>query len=351
MNHVHEILALSLLTTSVVCDSACAQPSDSEGIQDRTSAEDASPMAGFAIMQEGQWKLGTLQVDTWRWGPGRHSISSRTVGSDGAGKPWGEFAVYYWHPGLEQIRVLSLHPDIPALGRGVAEGSVAFDGQNLTGTMTLHQSRHPSRKPRQMAIRWTFDGRDRYHDELLEDSGRGYETLAEWDYARSMEFTPAPTHPVGDSPLPSANLEPLLPLLGEWEEWQGDAERANPTLLRVEWAELLDLITAQLEIVNPEQGPAHPIDVYLYHHVGTKSLRCLALTRSGGVYEGDISLLQDGALQSELRGSEGDRETRLVARLDFEKDGTLRERLWVREGADRKLTHDVRRHRLAPVRE
>lgn len=351
MNHLHAILFLSLLTASISCESAFAQPSNAEAHQERPSAADASPLSGFAIMEDGQWKLGSIHADTWRWGPGRHSIRSLTVGADGEGKPWREMAVYYWHPGLGQIRALSLHPDIPGIGRGVAEGSVEFDGQTLTGTVDLYQTGRPKPVHRRLAHRWTFDGPDRYQEALLEDSGRGYTTLAEWDYARSLELAPAPAHPVGDSPVPSANLEPLLPLLGAWEERLGDIGSANHSRLRVEWAELLDLITGQLDVSNPEQGPVHLIDVYLYHHIRTNALRCLALMRSGGVYEGEVTLLPGGSLQSDLRGYEGDREIRHIARLDVEEDGALRERLWIVDGADRRLIHDVRRDRVASDRE
>lgn len=351
MNHIHAALALSLLPASVACNCACAQPSHAEAIDDRPSAADASPMSGFGIMEEGQWNLGTIHADTWRWGPGRHSIRSLTVGTDGEGKPWREVAIYYWHPGLGQIRVLSLHPDIPAIGRGIAEGPIEFDGQTLTGTVDLYQTGRPKPVHRRLAHRWSFDGPDRYHEVLLEDSGRGYETLVEWDYVRSLERQPAPASQVGEAAEPSANLKPLLPLLGEWDERSDDAGRANLSRLSVEWAELLDLITGQLEVTNPEQGPDHLIDVYLYHHVGTNTLRCLGLSRSGGVYEGEVLLLPDGSLQSDLRGFEGDREIRLAARLDLEQDGALRERLWIVEGSERRLTHDVRRHGLAPDRE
>lgn len=349
MRVYHAIVALSLIAVPISCAAAQAPLPDAAEGPSPTPAHTSGPMASFVLMEAGEWRLGTVQADTWRWGPGEHSISAHTVGSDGGGNPWRELAVYYWHPGHKQIRVLSLHPDIPALGRGVAEGSVEFDGQTFTGVMDLYQAGHPTRKHRRMATRWTFDGPDRYHEALLENSGRGFETLAEWDYVRSMERGQKPPRHDGEAPAPSENLKPFVPLLGGWEELRdGDVEGAHHSRLSFEWAEYLDIVAVRLDTANPDQSPSHRFDVYLYHHVGAGTLRCLALSGSGGVYEGDVTLLPDGALQSELRGFEGDQETGLIVRLGFEDGGTLRGRVWAVAGDDRTLSLDVRYGKLAP---
>ncbi len=352
MNRFHPILVLSLLTTTSACEAAYTQPSDAEAIHERTSADDASPMAGFAIMEEGQWNLGSIHADTWRWGPGRHSIRSLTVGADGEGNPWREMAICYWHPGMKQIRVLSLHPDIPGIGRGVAEGSIEFDGQTLTGKADLYQTGRPRPNHRRLAHRWTFDGPDRYHEVLLENSGRGYETLAEWDYVRTEKQPTIQIDPEADAPLPSENLNPLVPLLGQWERLNEQGrERDAHTRLNFEWAEYLDLIAVRLDAADPEETSDPLCDAYLFHHVGTNTLRCLALTRSGGVYEGDLTRLADGSLQSELKRFEGGLETRAFASLEIEEDGSLRVRVWTDADEDRPLAHDARYQRAGPNRE
>ena len=346
MNHIHPILALSLIPASIACNHVHAQPSDFEPIHERRSAADTSPLAGFAVMEEGQWNLGSIHADTWHWGPGRYSIRSHTVGADGDGNPWREMAIYYWHPGLEQIRVISLHPDIPAIGRGIAEGSVEFDGQTFTGRVDLYQTGRPKPVHRRLAHHWTFDGPDRYHEKLLENAGRGYETLVEWDYVRSEKQARKPTLPEGDAPLPSANLKPLVPLLGSWVVRPAEVdERETAAQLHFEWAEYLDLIMVRLETADAKASANSFCDVYLYHHVGTNTLRCLALTRSGGVYEGELKLLPDGALETELKHSESGASNRCFARLDFEDDGSLRVRMWTEADGERLLAHDVRARR------
>ncbi|MCA9274361.1 MAG: hypothetical protein KDA31_15095 [Phycisphaerales bacterium] len=349
MNLGRTIIALSLLTAPSACTQAYTQPSDTEETPGRSSADSSDPMAGFAVMEAGEWRLGSIHADTWRWGPGKHSIRSHTVGDDGSGNPWREMAIYYWHPGLEQIRILSLHPDIPAVGRGIAEGAIEFDGRTLTGKADLYQTGRPTPNRRRLAHRWTFDGPDRYHEVLLENSGKGYETLVEWDYERSVDRSPPP-RPDDEKPTISENLKPFIPLLGQWEDGDGKDASKQHSALNIQWVEYLDLITVQLDITSADDESVHLFDAYLYHHLGTNSLRCLALSKSGGVYEGEVALLLDGALECDLRGFVGELETLHVARLEFEGDGMLRERVWTVADGSRTLTLDARYRKSEPVR-
>ena len=92
----------------------------------------------------------------------------------------------------------------------------------------------------------------------------------------------------------------------------------------------------------------HLLDAFFYHHTGTGALRCLALSSRGGVYEGDLTVLEGGALQLDLKGYEGDQVVPRVVRFDLEPDGTLRNRIWSLEGTDRRLLLDVHHERVEP---
>jgi hypothetical protein len=59
------------------------------------------------------------------------------------------------------------------------------------------------------------------------------------------------------------------------------------------------------------------------------------------VYEGDLTVLDGGALQLDLKGYEGDRVVSHVVRFDFENDGSLRHRVWFLKGTERTLMLDV----------
>lgn len=62
-------------------------------------------------------------------------------------------------------------------------------------------------------------------------------------------------------------------------------------------------------------------------------------------------MVEGGALQLDLKGYEGDRVDRHVVRLDFEKDGTLRYRVWSLQGAERTLVLDVHHKKFKPKKD
>jgi hypothetical protein len=93
--------------------------------------------------------------------------------------------------------------------------------------------------------------------------------------------------------------------------------------------------------IGAGREPSHVFDTYFYHHTGTGVLRCLALSEQGGVYEGDVAVLEGGSVRLDLKGYEGNRVVSRVVQLDFEKDGSVRSRVSAGEGAERVLVLDV----------
>jgi hypothetical protein len=205
-----------------------------------------------------------------------------------------------------------------------------------------------------MGLRWTFDGPDKYRDTLLEATGpAGLTPINELDHVRSKPpATPRP-RTVEGAPKPSERLKALESLLGHTREAEGEwagggAFHARSTF---EWVPLADAIYARVLAPTKDGEPGHLLDAYFYHHTGTGALRCLALSNRGGVYEGDLTVLDGGALQIDLKGYEGDRVIPHVVRLDFEQDGTLRHRVWSLKGAERTLLLDVRHKKLKPKKD
>jgi hypothetical protein len=290
--------------------------------------------------------------DTWHWGPGRHSMRVMTDGTGADGHPWRELRVFYWHPGRKEVRLLGLSP----FARGVSEGAITFDGvgrETAEGVFDLHQTAGR----RRMGLRWAFDGPDKYHDVLLEATGpEGLKPMNEWDHIRSKGPPAARAPDAGEVPKPSDRLKVLGSLLGRtWEasgeaggEWAaGDASHIRSTFEYVPYA---DGVYARVMAPAKDGGPAHLLDAYVYHHTGTGVLRCLALSRGGGVYEGDLIALEGGggALKFDLEGYEGDRVVQHVVRLDFEKAAGPRVQVWSIKGADRTLMLDARHEKLEP---
>ena len=339
------LLVASLVPLFVAQD----ESTDAKPVQETASAEVANPMASFARMVPGEWRMsvpaGTSTFDTWHWGPGQHSMRVMTdgAGSGAVAEPWRELQVFYWHPGRKQVCMLGLSP----FARGVSEGTIQFEGETAEGVFDLYQT-HGLRK---LGLRWAFDGPDKYHDILLEATGSaGLVPMNEWDHFRS-KGPPAPRPPtVGEAPKLSERLKPLEALLGcTWEakgDWvTGDAFHIRSTF---EWIPYADGIYVRTVALAQDGEPVHVLDAYFFHHTGTDALRCLALSNRGGVYEGDMTALDGGALQLDLRGYEGDHVVPHVVRFDFEKDGTLRDRVWSLEGTDRKLMLDVHHKKVEP---
>jgi hypothetical protein len=231
----------------------------------------------------------------------------------------------------------------------VSEGTIKFEGETADGVFDLYQT-YGRRK---MGLRWTFDGPDKYHDVLLEDTGGGLKPMNEWDHFRS-KGPPAPRPRFAEEePKLAEHLKPFESLLGHTWEARGawDAGEAFHIQTTLEWVPYADGIYARVVAPTKDGEPTHLLDAYFFHHTGTKALRCLALSNRDGVYEGDLTVLEGGALQLDLKGYEGDRVVPHAVRLDFEQDGTLRHRVWSLEGAERTLMLDVHHKELEPKKD
>jgi len=347
MRHHHIFIALSLIAALSACTARRGKSPDAKPAQSPAPAEVADPMASFARMIPGEWRVtfqsGTSMFQTWHWGPGKHSMRRMTDGAGAGGEPWRALEVVYWHPGRKQVCLLGLSP----FGRGVSEGTIKFEGETADAVFDLYQTGGR----RKMVLRWNFDGPDKYREKLLEATGpTGLTPLAEWDHIRSKTLTATRPRTVEVSPKPSKRLKVLEAFLGHTWEARGDEATGNAFHVQstFEWVPLINAIYARVLAPSKDGEPRHLLDAYFYHHTGTDALRCLALSNRGGVYEGDLTVLDGGALQLDLKGYEGDRVVPHIVRFDFEPDGTLRDRVWSLKGTERTLMLDVHHKKLEP---
>ncbi len=283
--------------------------------------------------------------DVWHWGPGRHSLRVMTHGFAASGDPWRALAVVYWHPGRKEIRSLGLNP----YAESVSEGTVRFDGENPESVADLHQTGDR----RKLLSRDVFDGPDKYRSTLLEEVAPGRVTkLGEWDYTRSKTLTPVSPTPADKPPKLGERLKVLETLLGRTWDAAGEArgEWADAGGFRVqssvEWIPYANGVYIRALAARQSGEPTHLVDVYVYHHTGAGVLRCLALTSGGGVYEGDMRVLDGGALQVDLKRYEGERAVSHVVRVDFGKDGMVRSRVWSVKGNERALMLDTQNKKI-----
>jgi hypothetical protein len=334
------LIALSSILAGFAVD-AGSDASWRAPVQKPATAEVADPMASFARMLPGEWRVtylsGKSSIETWHWGPGRRSLRVVTSGSDAAGNPMRGVQVVYWHPGRKQVCTLGLE--------GAQEGTIRLEGERADAVLYLHQNGGL----RKLGLRWDFDGPDKYHEQLLEQIGPGEpKTTNAFDYVRSKSLTAPLPRTAAEAPKLSKRLKPFEPLFGHTWETKGDSATVDAHIQSTcEWVWYTDGVYARTVAPSKDGEPVHVLDAYLYHPAGTDTLRCLALSSSGGVFEGDVTVI-DGAVQLDLKGYEGERVVPYVVRLDFAEDGTLRERVWSLAGRERELIRDVHHARLEP---
>jgi hypothetical protein len=345
------LIALSLLAALSACTAAQDKSTETRPGQAAASSRVADPMAPFAGKVSGEGKItfssGTSMYTTRHWGPGKHSVREMTHGEDAAGNPTRGLGVVYWHPGRKQIRLLGLDD----WESGVAEGTITFEGESSESVIDLHQTRGL----RKLVSRAVPAGPGKTRLTLLEATGSGGLTpMNEWISIHSDTITPVRPPPADKLPKRSKHLEPFDSLLGGTWGTTGEAKGdwASGAALSIhstlEWIPYADGIYARTHALSKGGEPAHVLDTYFFHHTGARQLRCLALSHPGGVYEGNLTVVDGGALEAQLTGYERDQVVSYVARVDFEKDGTLRFQAWSLKGTERSLMLDVRQRKLDP---
>lgn len=305
-------------------------------------------MAPFARMIDGEWattsESGHIMRDRWYWGPGKHSVRVMTRGESAGGAPWRHVQVYYWHPQLKQICLRGFS----CYAGGVSAGSMTFDGTRADGRFDLFQDggRH-----RTMGLRWEFDGTDAYEDTLLESTNSAkMEVLASWTRRRVEPAAVPAVDDLGD-PLPPS-VAAFAPLLDHsWETLPSRRDDNTPRhRTTLEWVPLARVLHVSIESRTGDAAPMHLVDAYLHEHTATHTVRCVALTADGSVYEGTVTSLSSVALTMRLSGTDGTHTREIETEFELAKDDTIHSHVWSVVGGTRSLefeAHQVRR-RFAP---
>ena len=192
-----------------------------------------------------------------------------------------------------------------------------------------------------MGLRWDFDGPDKYHDTLLEATGpEGLQPVNGWEFVRVPTRPEAKPPAAASAPSVSEHLKAFEALIGGTWEAVCDPFPGNPLHTRSTFEWVPEYVYARVTVPGTNGEPAHWLDAYVYEHVGTGALRCLALSEPGGVYEGDVTVIEGGALEFDLKGYEGDATSTVGVRLDLEPDGRLRQRVWTLDGTERRVIID-----------
>lgn len=339
MRLLHAILLVLPVVTPLACTSVRNDEGEGKPAHESASAEVADPMIGLGRLIGGEWAMpaasGTSMYSTSHWGPGRHSVRTMTHGFAADGSPWRELGVAYWHPGRNEVRTLGLNP----FANSVSEGVITARGNGWETIADLHQTG----AHRTVISRVRFEGPDRLRSELLERTAPDtIVPLTSWDLTRSTTLTAVSPLPASDAFTIPQPLQPLKPLLGR--TWQTTGFQTT-----IEWVPLAAGIYARVTRPGQRGEPEHLLDAYLYHHTGSNAVRCVALSGGGGVYEGELAVLDDGSLRLDLQGYEGGHTLQRTVRIELEGDGALRQRVWSAPSTEGTPLLDLHHTELAPA--
>lgn len=345
--------ALSVLAAPLACAAAQDEhPAASAAAQpDHEPAIAESPFATFARLARGHWRLtlqsGSTMDTTWQPGPGGHSLRAVTKGHGGGGEPWRSLSVFYRHPQDERVRTIG----VSSYARSVSAGTIEFDGRTAEAAFDLYQEASGTpggvgidRRP--MGRRWEFDGDEKYSTTLWDT---GDPPMGRWEHVRTQAPVTSPPREEDEVPQPSEHLSPLKLLLRH--EWETISESAIGQTLHLsttfKYVPYADYIYGRTVAPAEDGEPAHLLDTYIYHHTGTGKLSCLALSASGGVYEGVITVHEDGNVQCSLTGYEDDRAMPLVVIFAITEDG-LPDRIELRKPTDPAIVFEAYRKEPTP---
>lgn len=298
----------------------------------------------------GVWRCvfsdGIAQHDAWSWGPGRQSLLRTTDGLAGDGTRWRAFQVVYVDPRDGRVRSFAMSPH----AGGVARGELRFEGEVLEQRMEMHQTGGV----RELDLRHVFDGPDRYRATLSEHHATSATVeMAVWDYERVA---------ASESTLPAAQSnEPSRTRLRAFASYVGSSWRApsagdgSPSL-RTELAWMPQVAALRARVYaeassDARNGGTALLDAYVYELPLEASLRVLALAHDGDVYEGSAEAHENGRLELQFFGYEGQRVGTYLMDLARDASGKLRESVWRMNGAELQSLRERWHERQAPTQD
>jgi hypothetical protein len=334
MRTLHALLTLPLVVTPLAWATAQddIQPERSaEAVETQDEAqteiqEAKSPMEVWSRMAGGEWRVtypgGQELVQTWNWGPGKHSMRILSYRPDSLFEPPNGVHLLYWHPGRKEFVLKGLLSK-----QRYMDGVMKIDGDNAELTFDFHTGSATY----QMSQHWTFDGAAKFHETMYSHTDTGVSPIRESDYIRSKDLTPIKPRTADNAPKPSEALASLSTLVGH--TWEAKGKWATGKDFTVEseftWVPESDAIYARaFAPATKDAERTLLLDAYFYTHPKDKTLHYLALAKWGDVSEGNLRALPSGGVELTLKSYDGDKVSEYMERLDFEEDGRLRDRVW-----------------------
>lgn len=322
------ILAQTLASLSLA---ACLVGNSSQTQRPEQITKVSGPMAPIERLTMGEWRMksvgGSQFFETWRYGPGGHSVRKFTHGVNlhDNNRPWRDVEVFYWHPEQKKIKLLGFSP----YKASVSQGSIELKAGKLESRFETNQDG----EIRKLGIEIAFQGKDKFQETLYESvNGQPYVVGNQWNHVWSKTVTPAPVLKSPETPKPSGAQAILTAFAGKVWQNRSPVRNSGTYMTDFEWIPYANVMNVRSTLKPVKGGTVGQYDLYFYQIPSAVGVQAFALFNDGSHGLGSAVAKGAGKIEVRLRMSSSDNADRSIS-YSIGSNGNLEEDVWkIRKG-------------------
>lgn len=270
------------------------------------------PMSQFERLTSGEWRMksvgGSQFFETWRYGPGGHSVRKFTHGVNlhDNNRPWREVEIFYWHPGEKKVRTIGFSP----YKASVSRGSIELKAGKLESRFEMNQEGDI----RNLGIEIAFQGKDKFQETLYESvNDQPYVVGNQWNHVWSKTETPVPVLKSTETPKP-AGAQAFLTAFAD-KAWQGRSPVKTTGTHRTdfEWIPYANVMNIRSTSKPAKGSTMSQYDLYLYQIPSARRVQAFALFQDGSHGEGHAVSSNSGTFEIRLTMSSDKDSERMIS--------------------------------------
>lgn len=317
---------LASLSLAVCLGGNNGQASKPEQIQKITG-----PMSQFERLTSGEWRMksvgGSQFFETWRYGPGGHSVRKFTHGVNlhDNNRPWREVEVFFWNPVEKKVNLIGFSPFMSGVGRG----SIDLKPGRFESRFELNQGGDIRKLGHEIA----FQGKDMFQETLYESvNGQPYVVGNQWNHVWSKAVTPVPVLNSPETPKPTGAQTILAAFAGK--AWQGTSPVKGIGTYRTdfEWIPYANVMNIRSTFKPVNAGRMSRYDLYLYQIPSAVEVQAFALFNDGSHGVGSAVAKGAGKIEVRLRMSSSENADRSISYSISPNDSLVEDAWKIRKG-------------------
>jgi hypothetical protein len=286
----------------------------------------SGPMSPFERLTSGEWRMksvgGSQFFETWRYGPGGHSVRKFTHGVNlhDNNRPWREVEVFFWNPLEKKVNLLGFSPYMASVSRG----TIDLKPGKFQSRFELNQDGDVRKLGHEIA----FHGKDKFQETLYESvNGQPYVVGNQWNHVWSKSVTPVPVLKSPETPKPAGAQAILAAFAGK--AWQGRSPVKAAASYRTdfEWIPYANVMNIRSTLKPVKGGTISEYDLYLYQIPSEKGVQAFALFKDGSHGLGSAVAKGSGKIEVRLRMSSSENVDRSIS-YSIGPNGILEEDGW-----------------------